>query len=74
MKLTNCKYKNLEMLRTSRGVTVDELMKNVSGKRSKYYDWQNGGNIRVSDLIALHTFFAVSVDCILDVKPLKITE
>ena len=73
------KYKNLETLRKAKGYTVEELIRNVSNVnddsrlRNKYYRWQDGANIAVADMIALHQIFGVSVDCILDVKPLEIS-
>lgn len=78
------KYKNLETLRKAKGYTVEELIRNVSvlngsdvnddsRLRNKYYRWQDGANIAVADMIALHQIFGVSVDCILDVKPLEIS-
>ena len=68
------KYKNLETLRKVYGLTVDELMNKIgyTGSRSKYYDWQNGGNIKIIDIISLHNIFNVSTDCILDIQPLQI--
>lgn len=76
MKTNICKYKNLEILRKIYSMTVDELMSKI-GKpngRSQYYVWQNGGNIKISDIIALRNVFDVSTDCILDVKPIQIEE
>ena len=78
------KYKNLETLRKAKGYTVEELIRNVSvlngsnvnddsKLRNKYYRWQNGGNIAVVDMIALHKIFGVSTDCILGIKPLEIS-
>ena len=74
-KMNNYKYKNLDTLRKAHGFTVDELMNKIgySGCRSKYYSWQNGGNIKIADIIALHDIFCVSTDCILDIKPLQIS-
>ena len=72
--LKNFKYQNLERLRNAHSMTVDELMKKIgyAGGRSKYYNWQNGGNIMIADIIALHNIFNVSTDCILDIQPLQI--
>ncbi len=78
------KYENLETLRKAKGYTVEELIRNVSvlngsnvnddsKLRNKYYRWQNGGNIAVVDMIALHKIFGVSTDCILGIKPLEIS-
>lgn len=78
------KYKNLETLRKAKGYTVEELIRNVSvltgsnvnddsRLRNKYYRWQNGGNIAVVDMIALHKILGVSTDCILGIKPLEIS-
>ena len=78
------KYKNLETLRKAKGYTVEELIRNVSmlngsnvnddsKLRNKYYRWQNGGNIAVVDMIALHKIFGVSTDCILGIKPLEVS-
>lgn len=71
-KLETCKYKNLEMLRRSNSMTVDELMNSIGiSQRATYYIWQKGGNIKIEYLIALHNLFDVTVDCLLDVKPIK---
>ena len=71
-KLETCKYKNLEMLRRSNSMTVDELMNSIGiSQRATYYIWQKGGNIKIEYLIALHNLFGVAVDCLLDVKPIK---
>ena len=72
--LNNFKYKNLERLRNVHGMTVNELMNKLGyeGGRSKYYNWQSGGNIKIADIIALHNIFNVSTDCILDIQPLQI--
>ena len=78
------KYENLETLRKAKSYTVEELIRNVSvlngssvnddsKLRNKYYRWQNGGNIAVVDMIALHKIFGVSTDCILGIKPLEIS-
>ena len=78
------KYENLETLRKAKGYTVEELIRNVSmlngsnvnddsKLRNKYYRWQNGGNIAVVDMIALHKICGVSTDCILGIKPLEIS-
>ena len=78
------KYENLETLRKAKGYTVEELIRNVSmlngsnvnddsKLRNKYYRWQNGGNIAVVDMSALHKIFGVSTDCILGIKPLEIS-
>lgn len=78
------KYENLETLRKAKGFTVEELIQKVSEEngmrtcddsklRNKYYRWQNGGNIAVVDMIALHKIFGVSIDCILGIKPLEIS-
>ena len=78
------KYENLETLRKAKGYTVEELIRNVSvlngsnvnddsKLRNKHYRWQNGGNIAVVDMIALHKIFGVSTDCILGIKPLEIS-
>lgn len=73
--INNYKYKNLEMLRRTHGMTVGELMNKIgcADCRSKYYNWQNGGNIKIADIIALHNIFCVSTDCILDVKPIQVS-
>ena len=78
------KYENLYSFRKAKGYTVEELIRNVSmlngsnvnddsKLRNKYYRWQNGGNIAVVDMIALHKIFGVSTDCILGIKPLEIS-
>ena len=75
-KLENYKYKNLEMLRNAHKMTIDELMCRLGYNcgRSKYYNWQSGGNIKIADIVALHDIFNVSTDCILDVNPLHVGE
>ena len=64
--------KNLEILRKSRNMSVDELMKMFGYDRSTYYQAWQKGKIKAKDIIELHNFFGVSTDCILDVKPIKI--
>lgn len=65
--------KNLETLRKANNLTVDELMKKFGYSRDTYYRGWQSGIIKRDDIIALHRFFGVSTDCILDVAPLKIS-
>ena len=78
------KYENLETLRKAKGYTVEELIRNVSvlngsnvnddsRVRNKYYRWHDGANSPGAGVISRHKSFGVSVDCILDVKPLEIS-
>lgn len=72
------KLRNLETLRRANGLTVDKLLTAIgrnceSDCRNIYYNWQKTGQVKVSDLIKLHEFFGVSVDCLLDLAPLTIT-
>ena len=66
------KFENLELLRKSRNMTVEDLMNHFGYDRATYYQSWLKGNIKMKDIIKLHEFFNVSTDCILDIKPITI--
>ena len=68
------KCRNIEILRKSKGLTVEEMMKILGRTRELYYHSWRKGNINAKDVIRLHEFFNVSTDCILDLTDLKIGE
>lgn len=65
--------KNLEALRKVRNITIDDLMAEFGYSRDTYYKIWQTGNIKAKDLIRLHNFFGVSVDCLLDITPIRIS-
>ena len=69
----NIMLRNLDTLRKVNNLTVDELMKKVGHSRDTYYRGWQSGNIKRSDIIALHEYFGVSTDCILDITPLTVS-
>ena len=67
------KFKNLDIIRKANNLTVEQMMGKLGKTRDTWYKWQApDGEIKSADLRKIHDMFNISVDCILDIQPVKI--